>query len=91
MGTLFPDAVELATQAPKSPLEHGSVVYELSKCDLLQRFPEDVAKLLIYLGETGTPAYIFHQGREIIDELLKQALPTNLEEGLKELIAKLGL
>lgn len=91
LGVLFPEAVNIAIQMPQASLQHSSVVYELRESELLRRHPEAVARLLIYLGESDSPSYIWHEGRKLIDKLLESRLPSILENGLKELIAKLGL
>lgn len=91
LGAVFPEAVELAVRMPKTPLQHSSVIYELRESELLRRHPEAAAQMLIFLGASGSPGYIWHGGRELIDKLLQTGLPSVLEAGLKELVAKLGL
>lgn len=88
---IFPEAVNLAIRMPKTPLQHCSVIYELRKSELSQQYPEAVAQLLIHLGESESPGYMWDEGRELVDKLLQTDLSPKLEEGLNELIAKLGL
>ena len=89
---VFPEAVALAIRMPQVPLQHGDVIYELSKSDsLVRKHPREVAHLLIYLGQSDSPGYVWHKGRELIDKLLQSGLPQELEQGLKELKAQRGL
>ena len=89
---VFPEAVALAIRMPHVPLQHGDVIYELSKSDsLVRKHPREVAQLLIYLGQSDSPGYVWHKGRELIDKLLQSGLPQELEQGLKELKAQRGL
>lgn len=89
---VFPEAVALAVRMPRVPLQHGHVIYELSKSDsVIRKHPKKVAKLLIYLGESDSPGYVWHRAGELIDRLLQSKLPQELEEKLKELEARRGL
>lgn len=91
LGALFPEAVDIAIQMPQTSLQYSSVVYELGKSELSRRHPEAVARLLIYLGKSDSPRHIWHRGRDLINKLLESRLPLVLKNGLKELVAKLGL
>lgn len=89
--SIFPEAVDLAIQIPHVQLQHTFVFSDLDDhCELLNRFPEKVAQLLIYLGESGSPPYIYHHFREISDELIHIGISPKLEENLKEIVAELG-
>ncbi len=88
---VFPEAVALATCMPQTPLRHSSVIYELKTRRLSQNHPEAVAQLLIHLGESDSHWHSWHEGAELIDNLLQSELPLELKQGLKELMAKLGL
>jgi len=91
LGTFFPEAVNIAIRMPHTFLHHCMVVFELGESDLVLRYPEAVAKLLIYLGQFDSPGLIWHQGGVLINKLLQSGLPSVLEQGLKELNAKIGL
>ena len=88
---VFPDAVDLAIRMPQTPLKYGRVIHEISESKLYRTHPEAVAKLLIHWGGFEAPPYAWHGGRKLIDKLLKSNLPCDLGQGLRELIAKLGL
>jgi len=91
LGPVFAEAVDLAIRMPKIELHRSSLISRLKRGELARRCPEAVARLLIFLAETGSPPYIWYGAREIIDELLQLGLSSELEDGLNELIAKLGL
>ena len=84
---VFPEAVDLAIGMPQNPLRGSHVIYELNKGDLLQKYPEAVAKLLIYLWDCGLP--VSAQLSEIIDKLLKLDISPELRQELKELKVQL--
>ena len=91
---IFPEAVALATQIPQVPLQHGhDVIYRLSKSDsLVRKHPREVAQLLIYLGQSDSPGFVWGDGgRKLIDKLFRLGLPEGLKQGLKELKARKGL
>ena len=73
------------------PLEHSVSVHEINESGLWQRYPEAVAKLLIYLGGCNLPLYAWHGGKVLIDELVATEIPEDLKEKLEELSATLGL
>ena len=50
---------------------------------------EAMARLLIWLGGGVAPLHMWHHGRELIDDVLETGLSSELERGLKELVAKL--
>lgn len=90
---IFPEAVALAIQIPQVPLQHGyGLIDKLGKSDsLVQKHPREVAKLLIYLGQSDLPGHGWYKGRELIDKLLQSELPQELKQELKELKAQRGL
>ena len=89
---IFPEAVALAVRMPQVPLKQGDVIYELSKSDsLVRKHPREVAQLLIYLGQSDSPGYVWNEGRQLIDRLLQSDLSNEMEQGLKELKVKKGL
>ena len=88
---VYPDAVELAIKMPTVPMRRGTLIYRLSDSDIPDEHPESLAKLLIRLGETDDPSFMWHRAKSIIDQLLQTPLNEHLEKGLKEIIAKFGL
>ena len=51
LGDNFPDAVDLASSLPAVELKHSRVLHELGSSELIDIFPVEVAKLLIYLAK----------------------------------------
>ena len=91
---VFPVAVGLAVRMPQVPLQHGyGLIDEFGKSDsLLGKHPRELAQLLIYLGRSDSPGYVWGDGgRELIDKLLQSGLPPELEQELKELKVRRGL
>ena len=91
---VFPDAVALAVRMPQVPLQHGyGLIDEFGKSDsLLGKHPRELAQLLIYLGRSDSPGYVWgDRGRQLIDRLLQSDLSNEMEQGLKELKVKKGL
>ena len=91
---VFPEAIALAIQMPQVPLQHGyGLIDRLGKNDsLVRKHPREVAQLLIYLGRSDSPGYVWGDGgRELIDKLIQSGIPKELEQGLKELKVRRGL
>ena len=91
---VFPEAVALAVRMPQVPLQHGyGLIDEFGKSDsLLGKHPRELAQLLIYLGRSDSPGYVWgDRGRQLIDRLLQSDLSNEMEQGLKELKVKKGL
>ena len=91
---VFPEAIALAIRMPWVPLQYGYGLFDkLGKGDsLVGKHPEEVSKLLIYLGQSDSPGYIWGDGGgALIEKLLQSGLPKDLEQGLKELKARQGL
>ncbi len=91
---VFPVAVGLAVRMPQVPLQHGyGLIDEFGKSDsLLGKHPRELAQLLIYLGRSDSPGYVWgDRGRQLIDRLLQSDLSNEMEQGLKELKVRRGL
>ena len=91
---IFPEAVALAIRMPQVPLQHGyGLIDKFGKSDsLVRKHPREVAQLLIFLGQSDSPGYVWGDGgRELIDRLLQSGLPQELDQRLKELKAQRGL
>ena len=80
-------AVDLAIQMPLDiPLQNCRVIYEINESDLWQRYPDEVAKLVIYLWECNLRNSIWFSGlKELIDKLLKQDISPEQKQKLKEI------
>ncbi|MGH8613526.1 MAG: SIR2 family protein [Gammaproteobacteria bacterium] len=87
---VFPDAVDLAVQMPRVPLQHLSLVYELKDSEVVERYADAVAKLFIYLSNSGSPSYIFYGIEEIVRKLNSATLDPALGNSLKDRLAALG-
>ena len=91
---VFPEAVALAVRMPQVPLQHGyGLIDRLGKSDsLVGKHSREVAQLLIYLGWSDSPGFVWGDGGgALIDKLIQSGLPKDLEQGLKELKARKGL
>jgi len=89
---IFSEAVNLAICMPGCTLKHCSIIHNLKRSTLRTQCPVDVARLLIYMeDQLEMPPYIWHGAKEIITVLLKSDLPAEIEQRLRELMAKLGL
>ncbi len=89
--SVFSEAVEIAILMPNAQLQNSLFVYELIKSDLINTFPTESAKLVIYLGDLDTQLHFWHNGAELFDELINSDIDLALIQKLKELKARLGL
>ena len=83
---VFPEAVDLAIQMPKTQCNAGGMLYRLKKGDLPNTYPEAMTRLVLYLDLSP---YAWYEGRELIRRLLKSPLPPELKTKLQELDAQL--
>ena len=88
---VYPEAVDLAVQKRAVPLQRGTVIRQVGENDLVNQYPEAVAKLLIHLGKADHQPWAWHGAKEIFDELLQSNLESETEVSLRETIAKIGL
>ena len=88
---VFSEAVGMATQMRQMHLTRSHILHDLSDSELTERYPDDLAKLLIHLGRTDTEPWFWLGTRKVIDKLLAIGLPDALEQGLGELIVKHNL
>ena len=88
---LFSEAADLAVQMPPGSLERNFIVRDINKSDLWKNYPEAVVKLLVYLGECSLPDYEWHEGRELIEKLLKSDVTEGLKKKLRELNIRLRI
>ena len=83
---VFPEAVDLAVQMqiPQdiSLRNWGMMIYKINQSDLWQHYPEEVAKLIIYLFECNL-RYV--KLKELINKLLQQNISPRLKQELKEI------
>jgi hypothetical protein len=88
---VFDEAVSLAVLMPRAALQHSSLIHDLRESELPQQHPHAVAKLLIYLGESGSERHIWYGAKELIERLLHADSEPEMHRKLRELEAKLGL
>lgn len=84
----FPAAVQLATRMPALPTEYSHVLFELRTSDLVTRFQEATAQLLIYLSD-GVVGYELAYLNEIAARL--DALPEPVQRRLQEALVRVGV
>lgn len=84
----FPAGVQLATRMPALRAEHGHVLFELRTSDLVTRFQEATAELLIYLSE-GMAGYELGYLTDVSARL--DALPEPVRRRLQEAMIRAGV
>lgn len=87
LGAHFPEGVQLATRMPALPAEHSHVLFELRTSDLVTRFQEATAQLLIYLSD-GVAGYELAYLTEVAARL--DALPEPVLRRLQEALVGAG-
>lgn len=86
---VFPEAVDLAVQMPSIPLQNYDLIHELETGDLWQKYPEEVAKLLIHWGKCDLREDVWYSGTELVDKLLQSGISPELKQKLKEFRVRL--
>lgn len=87
LGDNFPAAVSLAIQMPLSATDQGHILFDLRESDLVSRFPEASASLLIYLA-AALPSHHADDLTQVADRLNNLAPP--LDHQLREALARAG-
>lgn len=87
LGAHFPAGVQLATRMPALPAEHSHALFELRTSDLVTRFQEATAQLLIYLSD-GVVGYELAYLTEVAARL--DALPEPVRLRLQEALVRAG-
>lgn len=87
LGEHFPAGVQLATRMPALTAGHSHALFELRTSDLVTRFQEATAQLLIYLSEGGA---VYELGflTEVTARL--DALPEPVRLRLQEALVRAG-
>ena len=85
---VFTEAVNLAVQMRSVPLAHSLILHDLGESILINRYPNDLARLLVHIGRCQTDPWFWMGSREVVDRLLGSGPPVEIEQGLRELIAK---
>ena len=90
--SVFPEAVDLAVRMPLSSLRDCLMLHDLGENDeLIEGQPEEVAKLLISLGELALPPHERDNVSSVIGKILQREISSEREKELEELKAKWGL
>ena len=88
---VFPEAVEMAIQMRRVHLSRSHILYDLSKRELSERYPDELARFLVHLGQNDTEPWFWLGTREVFDQLLAKDLPVNLKQELRELMVRHNL
>ena len=64
---VFPEAVETATKMPKATITRSRVLHNISERGLVERFPVELAKFLVHLGQCQTEPWFWMRTRSVID------------------------
>ena len=88
---VFPDAVEVAIQMRPVRLSRSYILHDLSERELTERYPDDLGRFLVYLGQNDTEPWFWLGTREVVDKLLAKDLPVHIDQGLRELIVRHNL
>jgi hypothetical protein len=88
---VFEEAVELAVQMQSAQFEHSSVIHDLRKSDLVDKYPESTVKLLVYFLQSKAPSYIWHGLDDIMQRLDKERISKHLWDKLMEFLLAKGL
>ena len=83
---VFSEAVNLATQMRHVSLSRSYILHNLGESELIERYPNDLAKFLICVAQHDTDQWFWHGTREIFDKLLVKDLQPDISRGLRELI-----
>ena len=85
---VFPQAVELVTQMESIPSNRVPILSSLGNDDLVERYPNDLAKLLIHVGKADTDIWSWLGLKNTVERLGQLDLPTELKDGLAETAAR---
>ena len=91
LNDLFPEAVELAVKTPALPPDFSPTTHLLNNTGKTDSYPEATAKLVIFWADQGLPPIAWFGGQELFEKLLKQNLPEDMEQRLKEIQVEIGL
>lgn len=89
LGEAFPEAVSVAIRSPTIRIEHSHLLYELRESDLVTRYPNETAELLIYLCNCVVGYHTVDLGTVAARlPVLAPELRRRLDEGLARVGAK---
>ena len=85
---VFPEAVEIATQMRPVELGHSTILHLVGEQEVVKLHPEEFAKFLIHLGQCQASPRFWYEVKAVIDQVLRNELIPETENGLRELVAK---
>ena len=91
LSAVYPQAVDVAVQMRAVPLQRGTIIYHVEKAELVNQYPEAVAKFLIHLGQADQKPWVWYGAKEICDELFQSNLDSETEVRLRETVVRIGL
>jgi hypothetical protein len=91
LGDRFPEGVDIAVTVPCERLEKHSPVHELGKSGLVERFPNDMARLVIYfLRHDSGHFYLYDLEDKILNPLADQQIDESVKQALNEALIQAG-
>ena len=90
LGGLFPEAINLAVRMQFTPLKNSFIIHQLHRGNWSSMYPEATAKLVIWIAESKSTPSTWHEGRELIAEVLNCNIPDDLKDRLRDIPARLG-
>ncbi|AKX96039.1 hypothetical protein MTHERMOG20_16760 [Moorella thermoacetica] len=88
---VFPSVVEKIISGPTPNLERGTFYYRLSQEKIAKKYPEDVARLLVYLlSGTDMPFYWCTEVKNIFEQIATAGLSEEKLSLLREQLIRLG-
>ena len=89
---VFSEAVAMAVQMGPAPLKRSLQLHrKVSETNLINRYPNDLARFLIHLGKCETPPWFWYQDSQILHHLLEKDLPEELANELDDLILRIEI
>ena len=87
---VFPDAVAMAVKMEPVTLEdYSSLLREIAQSNLINRYPSELAQVLIYLGKADRLPWSWSQDLDVFHQLLEKDLPEELSKKLHEIVLRL--
>ena len=90
LSPVYPEAVDLAVRMRPIQLQRGTIIRQLVDNDLVNQYPEAVAKLVIHLGKTDQRPWTWHRAKAIFDKLLESELDAETGARLRETMVRIA-
>ena len=89
---VFSEAVSMALRMNPVTLEKWSrLLHQIDQSNLIDCHPNDLARFLIYLGQSDHLPLSWKDDLNVLHKLLEKDLPEELDQGLRELIARIEI